>query len=66
MAVRNKASRYDLVTDALNNARRLPPGAHELKTWCEHQLARHAGCVIEYLEDMPEVRDWTVGDWAGH
>jgi xylulose-5-phosphate/fructose-6-phosphate phosphoketolase len=53
MTVRNKASRYHLVMDAINNARRLPPGATELKAY-----------VVEHLEDMPEVRDWTLGDWA--
>jgi xylulose-5-phosphate/fructose-6-phosphate phosphoketolase len=64
MTVRNKASRYHLVMDAINNARRLPPGATELKAWCESQLRRHEAYVVEHLEDMPEVRDWTLGDWA--
>jgi xylulose-5-phosphate/fructose-6-phosphate phosphoketolase len=40
MVVRNRASRYHLVMDALNNGRRTPP------------------------EDLPEVRDWGLGDWA--
>ncbi len=64
MTVRNRASRYHLVLDAINNARRLPRGATELKTWCEQQLAKHETYVVEHLEDMPEVRDWTLGDWA--
>ncbi|MBU2665369.1 phosphoketolase family protein [Actinoplanes bogorensis] len=64
MTVRNRASRYHLVMDALNNARRLPQGASDLKAWCESQLARHEHYVVEHLEDMPEVRDWTLGDWA--
>jgi xylulose-5-phosphate/fructose-6-phosphate phosphoketolase len=64
MVVRNKASRYHLVMDALNNARRLPPGATELKAFCESQLARHEEYVVEHLEDMPEVRDWVLGDGA--
>jgi xylulose-5-phosphate/fructose-6-phosphate phosphoketolase len=50
--------------DAINNTKRLPRGATELKTWCEQQLARHETYVVEHLEDMPEVRDWTLGDWA--
>jgi xylulose-5-phosphate/fructose-6-phosphate phosphoketolase len=66
MTVRNKASRYHLVMDAINNARRLPRGAEDLKRWCESQLARHETYVVEHLEDMPEVRDWTLGDWADH
>jgi xylulose-5-phosphate/fructose-6-phosphate phosphoketolase len=60
MTVRNRASRYHLVMDAINNARRLPRGAAELKAWCESQLARHAEYVVEHLEDMPEVRDWSL------
>jgi xylulose-5-phosphate/fructose-6-phosphate phosphoketolase len=64
MVVRNRASRYHLVMDALNNARRTPPGASALKAWCEEKLAEHRSYVVEHLEDMPEVRDWVLGDWA--
>jgi xylulose-5-phosphate/fructose-6-phosphate phosphoketolase len=64
MTVRNQASRYHLVIDAINNARRLPAGATELKAWCEAQLEKHEKYVVEHLEDMPEVRDWSLGDWA--
>jgi xylulose-5-phosphate/fructose-6-phosphate phosphoketolase len=64
MVVRNRASRYHLVVDALNNARRTPPGATALKAWCEAKLAEHDAYVVEHLEDLPEVRDWTLGDWA--
>lgn len=66
MTVRNKASRYHLVMDAINNAKRLPAGASELKAWCEAKLAKHEQYVVEHLEDMPEVRDWSLGDWAEH
>ncbi|PRX64128.1 xylulose-5-phosphate/fructose-6-phosphate phosphoketolase [Nonomuraea fuscirosea] len=64
MVVRNRASRYHLVMDALNAARRTPAGASELKAWCERQLLRHQRYVVEHLQDMPEVRDWSLGDWA--
>ena len=64
MTVRNKASRYHLVMDAINNSKRLPRGASDLKAWCESQLARHEQYVVDNLEDMPEVRDWALGDWA--
>ncbi len=59
MTVKNRASRYHLVIDAINNARRTPPGASALKRWCAEQLERHASYVVEHLEDLPEVRDWT-------
>nr|WP_312847175.1 phosphoketolase family protein [Microbispora sp. KK1-11] len=64
MVVRNRASRYHLVIDALHAARRTPAGASELKAWCEQQLLRHERYVVEHLQDMPEVRDWSLGDWA--
>ena len=64
MVVRNRASRYHLVMDALNNARRTPPGASDLKAWCEQRLAEHESYVVEHLEDMPAVREWVLGDWA--
>ena len=46
--------------DALNNARRTPPGASDLKAWCEAKLAEHERYVVEHLQDMPEVRDWVL------
>ena len=64
MVVRNRASRYHLVMDALNNARRTPRGASEVMAWCQQRLAEHSAYVVEHLEDMPEVRDWSLGDWA--
>jgi len=64
MVVRNRASRYDLVMDAINNARRTPPGATAVKEWCQSKLAEHRAYVVAHLQDMPEVRDWTIGDWA--
>ena len=64
MVVRNRASRYHLVMDALNNARRTPPGASDLMAWCQQRLERHQAYVVEHLDDMPEVRDWVLGDWA--
>jgi hypothetical protein len=42
------------------NAKRLPRGATDLKAWCEAQLAKHDAYVVEHLEDMPEVRDWSL------
>ena len=64
MVVRNRASRYHLVMDAINNSRRTPAGASELKAWCQERLDAHQAYVVEHLEDMPEVRDWVLGDWA--
>jgi len=60
MVVRNRVSRYHLVMDAINNAKRLPQGAAELKAWCERKLAEHEAYVVEHLEDLPEIRDWSL------
>jgi xylulose-5-phosphate/fructose-6-phosphate phosphoketolase len=62
MVVRNRVSRYHLVMDAINNARRTPPGASDLKAWCQSRLDEHAEHVVAYLEDLPDVRDWVLTD----
>jgi xylulose-5-phosphate/fructose-6-phosphate phosphoketolase len=62
MVVRNGASRYDLVIDAINNSKRKPRGGDRLKQWCESQLRRHRAYIEEHLQDMPEVRDWIRQD----
>ncbi|MGJ6979137.1 phosphoketolase family protein [Aestuariimicrobium soli] len=65
MVVRNQASRYHLVIDAIHNSRRKVRGMAELKAWCQRQLERHETYIREHLEDMPEVRDWVLaGDPA--
>ncbi|MCW2616137.1 MAG: phosphoketolase [Frankiales bacterium] len=65
MVVRNRASRYHLVIDAINNAGRTPPGASELRRWCEDRLAAHGSWVVEHFEDLPEVRDWVLDVRSG-
>lgn len=64
MVVPNKASRYHLVMHALDNARRTPPDASDLKAWWQQRLADLAAYVVEHLEDTPDVRDRVLGDWA--
>jgi len=59
MTVRNRASRFHLVMDAINNARRTVPGASDLLAWCEQRLEDHQRYVVEHLEDLPEIRNWT-------
>ncbi len=60
MTVKNAVSRFDLVMDAITNAGRTPAGASELLEWCQGKLAEHHAYVVEHLEDMPEVRDWSL------
>ena len=60
MLVKNRASRFHLVMDAINNARRTPPGATELMAWCEARLAEHRAYVLEHFDDLPEITDWVL------
>ncbi|NYJ08767.1 phosphoketolase family protein [Petropleomorpha daqingensis] len=59
MVVLNRMSRYDLVLEALRRSRRVPEGGDRLARLCREQLARHRAYVVEALEDLPDVRDWT-------
>ncbi|NLU84446.1 phosphoketolase family protein [Rhodococcus sp. HNM0569] len=59
MVVLNRMSRYHLALEALRRATWRPAGADELAEYCRSQLERHRHYVVEHLEDMPEVRDWT-------
>ncbi|MFC8182233.1 MULTISPECIES: phosphoketolase family protein [Nocardiaceae] len=59
MVVLNRMSRYHLVLEALRRSRRVPERGAELVSYCNAQLERHATYVVEHMEDMPEVADWT-------
>ena len=61
MVVRNRASRYHLVMDALNNMKVTRRGSGDLMRFCTDQLARHQSHIVGHLEDMPEVGDWRLG-----
>jgi len=60
MVVLNGMSRYHLALMTLERAPRTPAGAAKLEAHCREMLARHLSYVREHLEDMPEVRDWTL------
>jgi xylulose-5-phosphate/fructose-6-phosphate phosphoketolase len=62
MVVLNRMSRYHLVLDALQHARRIPERGDDLAAYCREMLARHEVYIREHFEDMPEVRNWV---WAG-
>jgi xylulose-5-phosphate/fructose-6-phosphate phosphoketolase len=62
MVVQNEMSRYHIAADAIRYAARQVEGAETLLALCRSQLDRHEHYIREYLEDMPEVRDWT---WTG-
>jgi 6-phosphogluconolactonase len=49
------------VTFWWGDERFLPAGDPERN---ETQAREAFGELIEHLQDMPEVRDWSLGDWA--
>jgi xylulose-5-phosphate/fructose-6-phosphate phosphoketolase len=52
-------SRYHLCLDALRWSRRAVEGSEVLERHCREMLERHHEYVVEHLDDMPEVKDWT-------
>lgn len=62
MVVLNRMSRYHLVLEALDRVGSVTDETEALRRHCETMLARHTEYVVEHLEDMPEIRDWTWTD----
>ena len=60
MVVLNEMSRFHLSIEALKRARRKPPNFQALIDECQASLERHRSYIEENLDDMPEVRDWTL------
>jgi xylulose-5-phosphate/fructose-6-phosphate phosphoketolase len=59
MVVANQISRYHLAMEALRRVPRLrSQSAHLVETF-ESKLTDHTLYIQEYLQDMPEIRDWT-------
>jgi len=62
MVVLNGMSRYHLCIEAMRRVTRLRGLTPPLIAECNALLAKHKTYVREYLEDMPEVRDWVWTD----
>ncbi len=60
MTVLNSMSRFHLSIEALRRARTPVARADQLRQECEAALVRHRAWVREALEDLPEIRDWTL------
>jgi xylulose-5-phosphate/fructose-6-phosphate phosphoketolase len=59
MVVLNEMSRYHLASAAIRRVSRLNPRAPELLAKCQAELARASAHAHEFLEDPPDIRDWT-------
>ena len=62
MVVLNRMSRFHLAQEVLRRSSRRVDGWDRLQRLCEQRLAEHATYIVEHLEDMPDVADWT---WRG-
>jgi xylulose-5-phosphate/fructose-6-phosphate phosphoketolase len=58
MVVLNEMSRYHLAIDALRNIPRLQAQAASIIDMFNAKLYEHHSYIREYLEDMPEIRNW--------
>ncbi|HSD42574.1 MAG TPA: hypothetical protein VLD36_11985 [Burkholderiales bacterium] len=59
MAVRNDLDRFHLVADVIDRVPKLGYIAAYAKQKVRDKLIEHGEYIVEYGEDMPEVRDWT-------
>lgn len=58
MRVQNKLDRYNLVIDALMHLPQLGDKGIELIRQCQQKLIEHKNYIVEYGEDIEEVRNW--------
>jgi xylulose-5-phosphate/fructose-6-phosphate phosphoketolase len=61
MVVRNDLDRYHLAIDVIDRVPYLGQRAVQVRQWLTDQRTRHHAHIIEYGEDLPEVRNWR---WA--
>jgi xylulose-5-phosphate/fructose-6-phosphate phosphoketolase len=62
MVMMNKASRYDLVNDVVNNVPKMRQRRPEVNDQMDRLLAQARAYSLEHLEDPPEIRDWVWTD----
>jgi xylulose-5-phosphate/fructose-6-phosphate phosphoketolase len=62
MVVRNETSRFHIIMDALRRTRCPPADAEALTAECQRMLVRHETYILEHLDDIPEIRDWSWTD----
>jgi len=58
MRVQNKLDRYNLVIDALMHLPQLGDEGIELIKHCQQKLIEHKNYIVEYGEDIEEVKNW--------
>jgi xylulose-5-phosphate/fructose-6-phosphate phosphoketolase len=63
MAVRNDLDRFHLVNDVLDRVPKLSYKAGHLKQLMHDKLVEHKQYIVQYGQDMPEIREWK---WPGN
>ncbi|TDW24392.1 phosphoketolase family protein [Kribbella kalugense] len=58
MVVRNDLDRYHLAIDVIDRVPHLGQSAVQTRQWLTDQRTRHHTHILEYGEDLPEVRNW--------
>jgi xylulose-5-phosphate/fructose-6-phosphate phosphoketolase len=58
MVVRNDIDRYHLMGDVINRLPGLSSGNPEIRQFIHDKLIEHHHYIIEYGQDLPEVRNW--------
>jgi xylulose-5-phosphate/fructose-6-phosphate phosphoketolase len=64
MAVLNNIDRFQLVMDVVDRVPTLGSRAAIVRQAMQHRLSDHRHYIVEYGEDMPEIRDWKWPDMA--
>ena len=59
MVVLNRLSRFHLAMDALDYLPDMEYAGEPLRDFCRKQLEAHKIYIRDYLEDMPEIKNWT-------
>ena len=58
MAVRNDLDRFHLVMDTVDRIESLKYKAAYIKKEMEDKLVDHKRYILEYDDDMPEIKNW--------
>ena len=58
MVVLNQMSRYHLAMEAVKRVPDLHQRADAFIAWCEAKLKEHHEYICQYLDDMPEIKNW--------
>jgi len=58
MLLLNRVSRYDLVTDVVNNVPKMRARRAAVNDTCDRLITQARAYAFDHLEDPPEIRDW--------